>query len=231
MKNHPGIISAYILLAFCIFFVACGKDREPAKKPALECDLDNSFEEMKEWYFFKTGSYWIYQDEFSGVLDTMTVIHHREGDDQEDPYYGYEYTCESSQNAYYEYIFNKSFSIPCLTRRSCMCHKLFRIKSSNGQYVGEGRNFLFPAVEEDYIWVGAIVADDIGKVICQDIQEEYALGDSIYHQVVRWHVEIDNSEQDIPATYTVARNRGIIAYEFPSRNESWKLVEYRLIQD
>ena len=56
-----------------------GLSRCKHEPPEQTCQYDSSLEEMKKWYFFKTGSYWIYEEVNSGARDTVTVYFHEEG--------------------------------------------------------------------------------------------------------------------------------------------------------
>lgn len=55
----------FIFLLFALF-LACRKDEGP--------EYDQITEEDKAWWFYKAGSYWIYQDSISGLTDTLEIL-------------------------------------------------------------------------------------------------------------------------------------------------------------
>lgn len=62
------LLHLLFLSLLCVGLSRC--KHEPPEQP---CQYDSSLEEMKKWYFFKTGSYWIYEEVNSGARDTVTV--------------------------------------------------------------------------------------------------------------------------------------------------------------
>jgi hypothetical protein len=46
---------------------------EPPGEASNNCAYDCSLEEMKNYYFFKTGTWWVYEEVDTGVLDTLQV--------------------------------------------------------------------------------------------------------------------------------------------------------------
>ncbi|MEN9347324.1 MAG: hypothetical protein RLZZ77_835, partial [Bacteroidota bacterium] len=46
----------YVYLLFLVTVLSC-REEEP-QPPAPECEMDNSIDAMKRWYFFKEGSTW-----------------------------------------------------------------------------------------------------------------------------------------------------------------------------
>ena len=68
----------YILPVFVLFFLvfsSCQKeeDAEPRTNPAIPLTHYNYLAESISPYKFKTGSYWIYENDSTGVLDSLVV--------------------------------------------------------------------------------------------------------------------------------------------------------------
>ena len=208
----------------------CKKD--PQKEPAAACQYDSSVEGMKEWCYFKTGTWWVYREQTTGELDTITVYSAWSGT-YPSGNVGFETLCNSSYDGFnYIYRFNSSFSVNCLTEQECTCHKLSRVKTMPGTYVGEEELFLFPVIQGNYnnivgypngqILGGTSTATDVG--LSMDINGNTIEG------VTRWNVTTDQSEGGWPSVYFFARSIGIVGMEFPHEEEIWRLLEYHIIQ-
>ncbi len=70
MKRIPSII--FIIL--CLSFLACKKEKKTTTEPALK-DSDKYYylDAVIKPYLFKTGSYWVFENDSTGVLDSVIV--------------------------------------------------------------------------------------------------------------------------------------------------------------
>jgi hypothetical protein len=218
-----------ISLSLCLALANCRHDRDEKPTPIIPCQYDSSVEEMKKWYFFKEGTWWIYQEQNSGTLDTITVYYDWEGTNI-DGTIGFETWGNSSHDGFnYKYSFNSSFSIRCITADACLCHKIKRVKTMPGNYAGEGQIFLFPIIEGNYSYLISSDGNEYGRTISTSLLSTYYLNEQEFEQVVEWHVDIDGSMDDAPAIYKVAKYTGIIEYEYPESNQHWVLIEKNII--
>ena len=102
----PFIVHLLTLLAIC-FILSCCK-HEPPTEPAEECQYDNNIGEMKRWYYFKVGTWWVYQEETTGALDTITVYYNVDGFDSGIDYF--EWYGHSTYDGYnYKYPYSNQF--------------------------------------------------------------------------------------------------------------------------
>lgn len=197
---------------------------EPPPEPPAICQYDSSIEEMKKWYYFKTGTWWVYEEQTTGALDTLTVYHDWAGINTEG-YEGFEWYGISSYDHFdYRYRFNTSYSIHCLTYEECTCHKVSRSKTMPGNFIGSGRIFLYPLIEGNY------TASGTGWCTLTTLYQEYDLGDSVYAEVAEWNIEDDDSEENSHTKYWIGMNAGIIRRENLSDGSDWILVESNIVQ-
>jgi hypothetical protein len=146
------ILLVAFLSLLALALVTCRKP-DPDPEPPAVCQYDSSVEEMKKWYYFKTGTWWVYQEQTTGALDTITVYYDWEGFNTSGTE-GFETWCTSSYDGFnYKYYFNSSYSIHCLTAPACNCHKVGRAKTMPGNFVGEGWLFLYPLIEGNYTYL------------------------------------------------------------------------------
>ncbi len=216
-----------LLCLFTLLFLVCCKHEPPPKV----CQYDSSVEEMKKWYYFKTGTWWVYQEQNTGLLDTITVYYDWEGLSQSG-YDGFEWFSISSLTGIdYRYRFNSSYSIHCLSERECTCHKVNRSKAQPGGFVGDEWLFLFPLIEGNYNNIDAYVGGEWigGKTTCVETNLSAVVGNDTLVNVVRWNVDYDASMEGYPpSTYYLAENVGFIKMEYPSLN--LKLIDYYVEQ-
>jgi hypothetical protein len=178
---------------------------------------------MKEWYYFKTGSWWVYEEENTGAIDTITVYHHWDGL-VGGTYEGFEWYGISTFDEFkYFYSFNTSYTIHCLNTPECDCHKLARGKGMSGNFVGEGQNFLYPIILYNYTGSG-------GPCSVTAILDSLSVGTCIYYNVMETNVPVDYSEYDNHTSYKWAKNVGIIQFKNLDLGTSWILKDYSVVQ-
>jgi hypothetical protein len=219
-----------LLLLVLVSLVTCKHEcPDPYSKGCNGCDYDQSIEGMKEWYYFKTGSWWVYQEETSGELDTIIVYNDWDGPTG-NGYQGFLWDAKGSFDGYkYFHQFSSSFSIHCLNQDNCTCHKLLREKAQQGNYIGGGQLYAFPIIAGNYLNViGNLSGSGISSVTAVDI-ELVVLGVT-YNEVCHWDVSIDASENDKHTRYTFAKNIGIIRREIVDDSKVWLLKEYYVVQ-
>ena len=216
------------LTALCLVLSNC-KHEQPTE-PAAACQYDSSVEEMKKWYYFKIGTWWIYQEETTGALDTVTVYHNWDGINT-GGFEGFEWTATSTFDNYDQfYWFNTSYSIHCLSRKECNCHKLSRGRGQAGDYVGEGWLFLYPIIEGNFSYLISSNGSFGGQTTLNTLTDSIQHNGITYYNVAAWHVYPDGSEGDIASDYLIARNVGVIRHEVPSQNKIWNLISYQIQQ-
>jgi hypothetical protein len=222
MSTIRQIILFVLSLALALSLVKC-KHEPPPEVPKV-CQYDSSVEEMKKWYYFKTGTWWVYQEQTTGDLDTITVYYDWEGTNG-DGTVGFETWGNSSYDGFnYKYNFNSSFSIHCLAAEECTCHKVKRAKTMPGNFVGEAQIFLYPLIEGNY------TASNGGWCKLDTLHTTYELYSTIYLNVAEWNIPVDASENYVQTRYWIAENIGIVRRKNSFLNSDWILIEYNIIQ-
>lgn len=222
MKYFLVLVFTYISVLFV--FSSCDKRTYGNTDDDYCPDDDNAFEDMKAWYYFNEGTYWIYEEQNSGLKDTVIVYSNLEN--QFDTIFQFEWYSTSSLGNHFHQWVNTSWSEPCPGRISCNCHVVFKSRVFNGEFIGEDRPFMFPHFTNN--WVSNWLA--VGKSTVINNYDSLQLGGEYYHSVVEYNTELDDTEDDNQVFYKFAKNVGMIEKKIPALNEEWRLIEYQINQ-
>ncbi len=224
MKKLIPIIS---LLFVCIAFVTC---RHEPDQDSAGCGEATSIDEMKEWIFFKTGTYWIYQEETTGELDTMTVVTSAEGIHEGTNYRWFSYDVISSRDGWkYYWWFSESYSNDCPSTEHCYCNKVLCSKSRPGDFFGEDIMFTFPLFEGN--WMGLWGGGDGGVSTLLDLNDTLQiLVSPLSVKNAIFHIDHSVCDDWAPSDYSIAKNYGIVKKSIPSLAENWSLKAAYIIQ-
>jgi hypothetical protein len=216
--NPKFILTALLAL---LILSTCKKDDE-AECP---CQYEEGFQQVKDWMYFKTGSYWIYEEENSGAIDTITVFEDWQGQDSEGNSAFYTRTISSHDGYYYLYEYHSSFTIHCLTTPACQCEKVKRTKARPGDFVGADRIFTFPPIPGNFNNLSTGGTSEVTEIF-----SEYQISSLSFDRTARFFIDNNSSEDFQPTTFFVSENMGLIRKELPSQEEVWNLIEFEVIQ-
>jgi len=216
------MIKKILTIVICCFFLGCCKEKD---KP-LEQHLIPA--EMKAYWDFKPGSWWIYQDSATGAIDTVKVLENINGIDT-----GYEIYSET--NVIYEYLVIKTYNtgdgyynnytINTLAQFVDEPYGNFvtRTKYNTTNSLGTIRCFLYPLIVGYETSVGyGFIAD---TCIIRYKVDNFINFTCIYRIDNTFNI-IENEHNS--RTY-FSKNIGIIRYEVPYYNKVQKLIDYYLI--
>jgi hypothetical protein len=222
------LLHLLFLSLLCVGLSRC--KHEPPPEPPAVCQYDSSIEEMKKWYYFKTGTWWVYQEQNTGAFDTITVYHDWAGINT-DGFEGFEWFATSSyDDSFLFYTFNTSFTIHCLTHENCQCHKLDRERAQIGNYIGSGQIFLYPLIEGNYSYLISGNGQTGGQTQLAEVTDSKIIGGVEFIDVIQWQVYPDGSENDETSVYFLAKFNGIIRHEILEQNQVWNLIDSNIIQ-
>lgn len=209
-----------------MLFNSCKKDKkDPCPQPnCIDCCVDDDIAALKEWYYYKVGTYWIYEEATSHVLDTVLVFHH--DDDVFD--YGDAFKTEcfngSENMSYSGFEFSESWSTPGLANPDFITHKVSRSRTRSDATGGAARFLLFPMYVGNYSypegkWAGIT-----------NIFDSLHVGNFDFNQVVQIDVPNDDCEMFSHTQYLVVKHVGIVQLKNLTTNEEWNLIEYHTEQ-
>jgi hypothetical protein len=224
MNSLQNVFKALLLL---FVLVAGSCKHEPPAEP-VDCGEATTIEEMMEWIYFKQGTYWIYEEQNSGAIDTMTVIESHQGYSQGGNR-AFSYTMSSSHDgAEYEYWYNESWSGNSV-RPECKRRVVFSSRYFPGWQLYENSSFVFPMFigNKATQYGNGIV---YGETRITDIEDSLLLGGLSFGNVVTYHMDYSAEYQEDSAEIVIAKNIGIVQKIVRARSENWKLNQYQILQ-
>lgn len=218
---------------FCLALMTGCKDEE-AESPPCDCGTANTIEELREWAFFKEGTYWIYEEETTLSRDTVAVVNsHDFITDQGNVQFDYE-TYRSSDDYLYWFWFNEGWTSSCGSRECCKCRTLWCNKYRPGDADGQSRMFRFPNFEGNYSYLTAAL--DTGFLEVVSVLDSWCHSDNCYDDVVISENSLSVLDQSTinddyySVKYYFSKSVGIIRKEIADVNEIWNLVDFNIVQ-
>lgn len=228
--NSTSLYFKALLLLYAVVLLACQHERT-GDNAGETCPYDTSLAGMKEWYYFKTGSWWIYQEENTGMMDTVRVYDDFEGFST-NGYDAFSHKVSHSYDGYnIEYYYNSSWDGQSEVNPDCICKQMHKSRFRPGDYVGECSPFLYP----NYNGNRGAILDVVNGIWFQgrttlSFPMSIEIGNNIYSNCAKWKVDADISMNGDSATYILSKNIGIIQIEYPQSNQLWNLLDWHVIQ-
>jgi hypothetical protein len=226
------ILHIVLMLLIC---VVCSRCKHLPPAPPCECGEVNTIDELKQWAHFKTGTYWIYEEETTHALDTFTVLNSHDFVTPDGyPQFDYE-MYRTGDDYYYRFGFNESGSALDCNNDCCECRRLWCSKYRPGHADGQEPLLTFPTYVGSYAYI--VNVDVIDKVEVVDYKGTYCLSEQCFDDVVVERNGESVLDQEAAANgdyyqakYFFAKHYGIIRKEITETNEVWNLIDYQIIQ-
>jgi hypothetical protein len=233
MKNKLTYFLGFALVFFSLVTCKhkCEKD-ETNTDGCVGCCEEQNLSSMLEYYYYKVGSYWIYEEQNSGDKDTVIVTYSDSGISAANNSYWSFYASSTYYGAEYRYEFNDSFSTYCIARPNCQCRQVKRSKLIPLEYSSEERIFIFPLIQ------GNLTHTNSGTSQITSYLDSITINNTIYENVFVNHVDVcatedinyQNWDDGVEVEFYFCKHFFIIRKDLPSYNQSWKLVECNILQ-
>jgi hypothetical protein len=225
----------WTLVAIGLFMLtACQKD-DDISYCELHPDECVDVREVKDYFYFKMGSWWVYEEEHTGNRDSVYV--NETWTDTSSVLFSTELISSYDE---YEYRFwttgvNGSLVDNNLTKKKVKSTRVKRSKGKSGDYVDEQTCFLFYPYEglattTSYISGAGVENYHIGKLEIEKVFENYVVNDLEFHQVVFVSEEFTSIYDGQPTNHFYAPHIGLIRKELIDSNQVWNLVSYHINQ-
>ena len=205
--------------------------REDPNIPPCELDPGQCYrvEEIKDFFYFQPGSYWVYEEETSGELDSTYVTY-----SEEDPasYYFNIYVYSNRDEYYYHYWPKKvSEYLPDsgLTTKTGYSTIIKMSKTKPGDFVSE--NYIFK------YWVDKGDSLPIGSATCYNnvihftnLYPTLEIEGNQFENVYELDEQCTGSEHYQRTVKYYAKYHGLVKKVLVDSNEVWNLVRYSHIQ-
>jgi hypothetical protein len=222
---------AYILLIFLFALTfGCKKDKVPCTtcptSGGAECeDIQN----VKNFFYFKVGSWWVYEEENSGVRDSVYVTSAAQNPSNYDFNVEVYSTYQDYTYRYWpEYYPNSNNGCPesGLLCKRCMLVK--RAKYRPGDFVGESRCFIFIPRVGDNQGVPNVYFEG-NRIYVTDVQDSILLGNNSLARTITMFEDNTLMEGRQPTNHYFSENVGLVRKELLDSNEVWNLVDYYIV--
>ena len=204
-----------------ILLVTCDKEEEEPET----CHYDESYQAMLDWIYFEEGTWWVYEEENSGDIDSVYVYESLlSGTEQE----AFEYW---SHSEYEGYDIGYYYSVEWLSESNvsnCNVRRLFRVKSNPGDYIGEGVVANFPVILNEVS--GNITPEISDGVRTISVDSNYVFDTNEFGLTGTFSVGSAGSEDWDSTVFHISRHIGIVRREIPEQNKTWHLIDYHIEQ-
>ncbi|NVK64547.1 MAG: hypothetical protein HWE22_08160 [Flavobacteriales bacterium] len=222
--------SLLLFLSFAVtvlFISSCTKDKTPCTTcPTVGTDCED-IQNVKNFFAFKEGSWWVYEEETSGVRDSVYVTEY-----QNDPSnYNFDVRVYSSyQDYYYHYWPEFSSGAQSCNESGLLCERCLSVKRSKykpGDFVAEGKCFFFiPKVGQfDYVYNTELPNN---RVTISSISDSFTYSNYTYQRTVEVNEDNTYMEGIQPTNHYFSENVGLIRKELLDSNQVWNLVNYHI---
>ncbi len=230
IKFMPMKKLAYLLL-ISICLAACQKCKKNKPKPELGYSAPINHD-LYAYAYFKPGTYWVYQDSISGILDSVYITYANSGT----------YTNGDAEVAqgYYRGTFNwfKCDAISSYDHYKYQnwMDQSYEVNGSSPtvnreKYVtsGSGSNFGM-TIHTSAISVGKTLYVSLDYVVYQNYYNLFAVKNQTFAATQKWFNYNSNIDNDQNTYYYIAKNIGIVRREQLDSNRTWNLIRYNIIQ-
>ncbi|MDF2449010.1 MAG: hypothetical protein K0R26_1514 [Bacteroidota bacterium] len=220
----------YILLvnAFMVGCTSCHRSPEPINYGYNQpVNLD-----LYAYAYFKPGTYWVYQDSISGILDSVYITFANKGiytnGDKEVAKGLYRgtfswFTCEaiSSYDHYkYKNWMDQSYEV------NNNIPRVFRERYiMPGSGSKNGINIYFAIID-----VGMTLFISLDRLEYKEYFNSFTIKAQSFSATQRWLNYDSDCDNDQNTNYYISKNIGIIRREQLDSNRTWNLIRYNIIQ-
>jgi hypothetical protein len=180
--------------------------------------------EAKDYFAFKQGSWWVYEEETSHERDSMYVD--QATNDPDDP--GFDCYVISTRSGYtYHYYPQYTSTSGCSytgisTKR---CVYIRRSKGVIGDYIGQDICFFIQNRKGDQAPMTNINYQN-DKLTIEDIVISYTLNSFIFNKTIKVHEDHTYIEHNSPTNHFFSKGVGLVRKELIDSNQVWNLVDY-----
>jgi hypothetical protein len=221
-----------MLLVFVMIEQACIHKEHPYSSQIEECTP--SRDSVLQWYFFKTGTYWVYQDPVSGQLDSCRVNYH-----MDTLYANGLFEFKVSVNSYLDgigtiYYHQSIDNVSSAVSPNCELMRIW-VERVSPNYIAMSSTFFYPFQSGQRI---GHIADFNGvfyngSTSIQNRFSQYPGLGNTFTNVIRLHVTGDLMNEARETIYDISKNVGIIhrSQLMPDSTwRDWNLIRYSVIQ-
>ena len=222
-------------IAYILFISICLTGCQKCKKKQPEPDLGFSSPVNTDLYayaYFKPGTYWVYQDSISGILDSVYITFANKGtytNGDAEVAQGYYrgtfswFSCDaiSSYDHYkYQNWMDQSYEV------NNNIPRVFReryIMPGSGNKNGK-------TIHLAMVGKGTTLYISLDHLIYANYYNSFVVMSKVFSSTQKWMNYGSNCDDDQNTNYYIAKNIGIVRREQLDSNRTWNLIRYSIVQ-
>jgi hypothetical protein len=221
--------TVFLLIVTILLVFSCKKEAGTAFCE-LHPDECVDIREVKDYFYFKMGSWWVYEEEHTGKRDSVYVTQTWTDTSSvlfetwlHSSYDGYDYT-------FWTTGVNGSLVTNNMTKKTSRATNVNRAKTVSGDYVGEDPCFLFYPTPGawTYTYGGPTITNNVLKI--EAVHANYTNYSIAFEEVVHLSEQHTAIEEKQPTHHFYAPHIGLIRKELIDSNQVWNLVSYHINQ-
>jgi hypothetical protein len=219
------------MLSMAILAFSCKKKKDPptyCEEHPSECA---SISEAKEFFLFKPGSWWVYQEETSLVRDSLYVIGYANSEG-----YNFDARYFSPSTGFTYNFFPEAYSggvSGCndkkLINTKCLYISKSKSKPQPDYFLAQNCCFYL------YYQKGSSISNSSEMTNCEtnrlkveEIYQNYIIFTNSFQKTVKISEDCNYSEGSQPTNHYYAKGVGLIRKELIDSNQVWNLVNYHI---
>lgn len=218
-----------IFISFCLTACQKCKEKQPEPDPGFGEPVNT---DLYAYAYFKPGTYWVYEDSISGILDSMYVTSADKGsytNGDAEVAQGYYrgtfnwFKCDmiSSYDHYkYENWMDQSYEV----NGSAPTVNKVRLQMPNSGTSGG------TTINTAIIPVGNTLYVHLDHVVYQKYYSTFSVKTQTFSETQKWYNYNSNCDDDQDTYYYISKNIGIVRREQTDSNRTWNLIRYNIIQ-
>ncbi len=216
-------------ISLCLTACQKCKKKQPEPDPGFNSAVST---DLYDYAYFKPGTYWVYQDSISGILDSIYVTYANKGTytngdvevanglyrgtfswfkcDMMSSYDHYQY--ENWMDQSYEVnnniprVFREKYEMPGSGTNSGLTIHLAKVNLQTTLYVS------------------------LDHVIYQNYYNVFSVKTQTFTSTQKWYNYNSNCDDNQNTNYYITKNIGIVRREQLDSNRTWNLIRYNIIQ-
>lgn len=218
-----------VISIYLVSFFSCKKDAKTEPDTGFNMPVNT---DLYAYAYFKPGTYWVYQDSISGILDSVYVTSAYKGT----------YTNGDAEVAqgYYRGTFSW-FTSDAISSYDHYRYQNWMDQSyevNGGPPIVNRERYIMPGsgnkngqtIHTAIISVGQHLTSYPDYVYYQNFYSNFQVKGMFFNEVQKWlnkQSMIDNKQDSY---YYIAKNVGIVRREQLDSNRTWNLIRYNIVQ-
>ena len=229
MKKLTLHKTVLLLFGSVIFFAVLTQCRKDPHIPFCELHPDQCVEmkHIKDHYYFKTGSWWVYEEQNTGAIDSQWVSSSWLKSNNKE----FDIVINSSLDDYdyhrWTHLLTQAKNEDIIPKRKLAY--IERSKTKAGDFIGTSFIGIFYPVVGDSVFNGNVYFEN-NQLIIKEIYKNFIQNEINYNNVICYYEYSNETRNYQPVKTYYAEGVGLIKKELIDSNQVWVLKKYHVEQ-